>query len=67
MLAEVMNHEWCMELNLKIAERISARAPRGLSGGDPSEQRVHKVVEGGVGTNHRFRVANHHVLDALYT
>ena len=23
--------------------------------------RVHTVVEGGTGTNHRFRVANHHV------
>ena len=43
---------------------VSARAFRGLSG-DPSGQRVHKVVEGGAGTNHRFKVANHHVLDTL--
>ena len=42
----------------------SARAFRGLSG-DPSGQRVHKVAEGGAGTNYRFRVANHHVLDTL--
>ena len=43
---------------------MSARAFRGLTG-DPSGQRVHKVVEGGAGTNHRFRFANHHVLDTL--
>ena len=40
------------------------RAFRGHSG-DLSGQRVHKVVEGGAGTNHRFMVVNHHVLDTL--
>ena len=43
---------------------MSARAFRGLTG-DPSGQRVHKVVESGAGSNHNFRVANHHVLDTL--
>ena len=52
-------HEW-----LKIIAVSATRAFRGLSG-DPSEKRVHKVVEGGAGTNHRFRIANHHVLDTL--
>ena len=46
-----------------------AECLRGLFGGSrviiPSGQRVHKVVEGGAGINHRFRVANHDVLDTL--
>ena len=41
---------------------MSARAFRGLSG-DPLGQRVRKVVDGGAGSNHCFRVVNHHVLD----
>ena len=39
-----------------------AMVPRGLSG-DPSGKRVCEVVEDGAGNNHRFMVANHHVLD----
>ena len=52
MLAEVMNDT----KSLKAFQELS---------GDPSGQRVHKVVEGGAGTNHRSWVAKHHVLDTL--
>ena len=54
-LVEVMNGSKSLSVS---------RAPRGLSG-VPSGQRVHAVVEGGAGTDHRIRVANHHVLDTL--